>query len=376
MRKYIFLTILATLLIYGCEGSDKTKFTEEDLARIPLAPREGLPEASGGFALSVGGETITSDEIITEPLLEHFKSSAQQSSLEQFKKQVRPEIERLLTTRISNILLYQEARRKAGSSEDLEDALEKATESEMRRFIASFDGDYAKAEQVLKRMGMDWRSFRDYQKKMILSQDYIRQQLPENRPISYNEIVDRYNEMKEEFFTTPSTITFRLIDIEIPKLEITDPNIDRTKYARESAGELMERLRKGEDFGELAKQYSSGHRASYGGLWQPVQPSSLAPPYDVLAAEANGIEPGQLAGPIVAGDHIFIMELVEKKAKSFQPLEDVQKEVEAEITFDRQKKAADEFSDNLARQVTLAEKDRFENFCLERIYRLSRQQKK
>ena len=374
MRKYIILAISAALLIYGCEDSSKPKFTEEDLVRIPLSQREDLPEVSGGFALSVGGETITSDEIITEPLLEHFKSSAQQSSLEQFKKLAKPDIDQLLTTRISNILLYQEARRKAGSNEGLEDALEKATESEMRRFIASFDGDYARAEQVIKRMGMDWRSFRDYQKKMILSQDYIRQQLPENRPISYNEIVSRYNEMKDEFFSTPATIIFRLIDIQIPKLKITDPNIDRAKYARELAGELMGRLRKGEDFGELAKQYSSGHRASFGGLWTPLQPSSLAEPYDVLAAEADKIEPGQLAGPIEAGEHIFIMKLEEKRPKSYEPLEKVQKEVEAEITFDRQKKAADEFSNNLVRQITLTEKDRFVDFCLNRIYRLSRQQ--
>ena len=374
MRKYIILAISAALLIYGCEDSSKPKFTEEDLVRIPLSQREDLPEVSGGFALSVGGETITSDEIITEPLLEHFKSSAQQSSLEQFKKLAKPDIDQLLTTRISNILLYQEARRKAGSNEGLEDALEKATESEMRRFIASFDGDYARAEQVIKRMGMDWRSFRDYQKKMILSQDYIRQQLPENRPISYNEIVSRYNEMKDEFFSTPATIIFRLIDIQIPKLKITDPNIDRAKYARELAGELMGRLRKGEDFGELAKQYSSGHRASFGGLWTPLQPSSLAEPYDVLAAEADKIEPGQLAGPIEAGEHIFIMKLEEKRPKSYEPLEKIQKEVEAEITFDRQKKAADEFSNNLVRQITLTEKDRFVDFCLNRIYRLSRQQ--
>ena len=374
MRKYIILAISAALLIYGCEDSSKPKFTEEDLVRIPLSQREDLPEVSGGFALSVGGETITSDEIITEPLLEHFKSSAQQSSLEQFKKLAKPDIDQLLTTRISNILLYQEARRKAGSNEGLEDALEKATESEMRRFIASFDGDYARAEQVIKRMGMDWRSFRDYQKKMILSQDYIRQQLPENRPISYNEIVSRYNEMKDEFFSTPATIIFRLIDIQIPKLKITDPNIDRAKYARELAGELMGRLRKGEDFGELAKQYSSGHRASFGGLWTPLQPSSLAEPYDVLAAEADKIEPGQLAGPLETGEHIFIMKLEEKRPKSYEPLEKVQKEVEAEITFDRQKKAADEFSNNLVRQITLTEKDRFVDFCLNRIYRLSRQQ--
>jgi peptidyl-prolyl cis-trans isomerase SurA len=373
MRKYIFLTISAALLINGCEGH-KPKYTDEELINIPLAQREGLPEVSGGFVLAVGGETITSDEITTEPLLEHFRPLSQKSSHEQFKRQVRPEIEQLVNTRISNILLYQQARRKAGTGVDLEEALEKATESEVRRFIADFNGDYARAEESLKKMGMDWNSFRDFQKKMILSQDYVRQQLPENKPVTYNELVSCYNEMKDEFFSSPATITFRLIDIQIPKVELTDPNADRSEQAEKLADDLMERLRKGEDFGELAKKYSHDHMAYFGGLWKPLQPSSLASPYDVIATEADKMQTGQIAGPFEAGEHIFIVKLEEKKPKSCEPLEKVQKEVEAKINFDRRKKAADEFSDSLMRQTTLTEKDRFIDFCLEKIYSLCRQQ--
>jgi parvulin-like peptidyl-prolyl isomerase len=373
MRKCAFLTVLMLLLIAGCGGGDgsKPKFTEEELSLIPLAQREGLPEASGGFVLAVGGETIPSDEIITEPLLEYFRPIAQKSSFEQFKEQAGPELEQLLATRVSNILLYQQAKRDTGV--DIEDALEKATEAEVRNFVASFEGDYAKAEQALKKMGMDWRSFREYQKKMILSQDYIRQQLPEHRPVTYSELVSCYNELKEEFFAIPATITFRLIDIQISKLKAADPNRSQLEQARELANELVGRLQKGEDFGELAKQYSHDYRASFGGLWKPVQPQSLAKPYDILAAEAEKIEPGQIAGPIGGGEHIFIMKLEEKKPKSFQPLENVQKEVEAKITFDRRKKTVDEFSAKLVQEAALNERGKFIDFCLKKIYRLSNQ---
>jgi parvulin-like peptidyl-prolyl isomerase len=373
MRKCAFLTVLVLLLTYGCGGGSKPKFTEEELARIPLAQREGLPEASGGFVLTVGSETITSDEIITEPLLEYFRPIAKKSSLEQFKEQAKPELEQIITNRVSNILLYQQAKRDIGAGVDIEDAIEKVIEAEMRKFVVSFEGDYAKAEQALKRMGMDWRSFREYQKKMILSQDYIRRQLPEYGPIAYSELVNCYDELKEEFFAIPATITFRLIDIQISKLEVADPNDSQLEQARKLANELVGRLQKGEDFGELAKQYSHDHRASFGGLWKPVQPESLAKPYDILAAEAERIKPGQIAGPIEADGHIFIMKLEEKMPKSFQPLANVQKEVEAKIIFDRRKKAADEFSAKLVQQAALNERDKFTDFCLEKIYRLSRQ---
>ncbi len=368
MYKRVLLIISALLTTCGCEVSNKPNYTDEELEVIPLAQREGLPEASGGFVLAVGDETISSSEIITEPLLEHYRPIAQKSSLELFKKQAGPDLEQLLETRISNVLLYQQARREAGTATDLEDILEKVTESEVRRFITSFDGDYAKAEQALKKMGMDWRSFREYQKKMILSQDYIRKQLPENRSVTYNELVKCYNEMKDEFFATPATITFRLIDIQLPRLTVTDPNLSRLEQARALANDLMERLRKGEDFGKLARQYSHDHRASFGGLWQPVQPTSLARPYDILAAEADRLRPGQIAGPIETGGHIFIMKLVGERAKSYEPLENVQKKVEAKILFDQRKKAADEFSAKLIQQVALTERNRFIDFCLGKIY--------
>lgn len=371
MPKWSFLLAFVLLLAGGCMTKDKPKFTEEELSLIPLAQREGLPEASGGFVLAVGGETITSDEIINGPLLEYFRPTAQKSSFQQFKEQARPELERILVTRVSNILLYQQAKR--GMGVDIEDALERAAEAEVRKFITSFDGDYAKAEQALKQMGMDWRSFREYQKKMILSQDYIRRQLPEHRPITYRELVNCYNELREEFFAIPAMIKFRLIDIQTPKLEVADPNRSQLELARELANELVGRLQEGEDFGELAKQYSHGHRAPLGGLWKSVQPKSLAKPYDILAAEAEKIEPAQVAGPIEAGEHIFIMKLEEKKPKSFEPLENVQKEVEAKIIFDRRKKAVDEFSTKLVQQAALNERDKFIDFCLEKIYRMCRQ---
>jgi len=364
--------VLALLLVCGCGGS-KPKYTDAELALIPAVQKDGLPEASGGFVLAVGDETITSDEIITEPLLNYYKPIAQKSSFEKFEKQAGPELEQIITTKVSNILLYQQAKREAGEGVDIEAALEKATESETRSFIASFDGDYIKAEQALKKMGMNWTSFREYQKKMILSQDYIRRQLPERRPITRSELVACYNEMKDEFFALPTTITFRLIDIEPSKLEVTDPNVSRVEQARKLAQELMRRLQSREDFGELAKQYSHGYTASDGGLWRPVQPGSLAKPYDVLAVEAEKIESGQVAGPIEADEHIFIMKLEEKKAGGFEPLDNVQKEVESKILFGRREIASDQFAAGLAKQIAMGERDRFLNFCLKKIYRLSNQ---
>lgn len=361
MHKSAFLLMLGFLLTAGCGGSYKPKSTEE---------KTGLPEASGGFVLMVGGETVTSDGIIGS-LMEQLRPIAQASDFERFKEQAGPQVEQALMNKLSNILLYQKAKRLAG--EHIEDALEKEAQKEVRKFVVGFGGDYARAEEALKRMGMDWQSFREYQKKMILSRFFIASQLPKVGPITYSELLDCYNEMKDEFFAIEGTIKLRLIDIEVAKLEVANPNRSRLERAGELADELVGRIRAGEDFGKLAKQYSHGHRRDFGGLWKPRRPQSLAEPYDILAAEAEKIQPGDIAGPIETGtgEHIFIMKLEEKRPKSVKPLREVQKKVEEKIIFDRRKQAIDELEAKLVRQAAVGKRSEFIDFCLERIYRIS-----
>ena len=218
-------------------------------------------------------------------------------------------------------------------------------------------------------MGMDRRSFKERQKKIILSQEYIRQQLPENKPITYSELLDCYNKMKEEFFVRPAALKFRLIDIDVAKLEVAEANGNRQKQARELASELLGRIQAGEDFSKLAEERSG---VSFIGFSNPIQPANLQKPYDILAAEAERIEPGQITRPIETGEHIFIMKLEEKRPRSFKPLKEVQEEVEAKIMLDRRKLAIDEFMAKLMQQAALGEKGEFIDFCLEKIYRMSK----
>jgi len=369
VRKCVFLVMLALLPAEGCISRAKPKLTEEELALIPFAQREGLPECSGGLVLKVRGETITSDKIITEPLLEHFRPFAQNGNFQQFKERARPQLEQIVVSKVSDILIYQQAKKDAG--EQIEEALDRAAEAEVRKFVVSFDGDSARAEQAIKQMGMDWAGFKEYQKKMILTQYYIASQLPENRPVTYSELIEQYRKMKDEFFAVPARLKFRLIDIEVAKLEASNPNQTRQQLAKDLANELAGRIRAGEDFGELAKQYSHGHRRLFGGLWRPVQPESLAEPYDVLADRAEEIEPGQIAGPIETGGHIFIMKLEEKQQASVERFETVQKQVKAQIILKRRRAAINELSAKFMQQAAVSGQDNFVDFCLEKIYRMS-----
>jgi parvulin-like peptidyl-prolyl isomerase len=359
---------LCLILLAACTTGCKTQPAPPDPLPLATAQAEILPPASGGFVLAVGGQTITTDQILTDRLLDYFKPIAQKTDLERFKTLARPQLEQILAAEIVNVILYNQAKAKLG--EDAEERLDKLADEEVIKFVLSFGADRAKAEQAIKQMGMDWAAFKDYQKKMIVSQTYIASQMPETPPITYSELVAAYNEMKDTF-TMPATITFRLIDIEPSKLQVNDPNLNRLEQAGTLADELVSRINSGEDFAKLAEQYSNDHRASFGGLWKPVNPDSLAEPYDVLAAQAEKLQPGQIAGPIEAEGHIFIMKLEEKQPQTITPLEKVQKEVEAKINFQHRKDAVDKLTASLVEQAASSQRREFIEFCLEKIYRVS-----
>ena len=183
--------------------------------------------------------------------------------------------------------------------------------------------------------------------------------------------MDCYERIKDKYFARASKIRFRLIDIQPGKFELQDPNDDPWQLANKMVYKLMGLIKSGEDFGELAKKYSHGDWRDFGGLWRAVQPSSLAEPYDILAAEAEKIKQGEVAGPIVTKQHIFIMKLEEKQIAGYEPFEDVQELVREKILLDRQNEATEKLYAEIRWQAKLSNTDKFVDFCLEKIYRIS-----
>jgi len=373
--KVLAWSFAALFFIGSCGNSDDPGSGQDQLQRSTLIRKAGQPGV-----LVVGSEVVTCDEIIATPmeynqmivsLAELLAPVAQSGSLEQFKQWTRPRVDEVVTSRISYILLYQQAKRQAG--QNIDEALEKAAEKEWRRFVLRFGGDEAKAEEALRQQKIDRKGFKDYWKKEFLRQSYIASKLGGNRPITQRELLQCYNDMKDKSFALPANLTFRLIDIEPAKLQIADPQQDSLESARKLAEELVNRIRAGEDFAELAKQYSHGYMREFGGLSRPVNPESLAKPYDVLADAAEKIEPGQVADPIEVEGHIFIMKLEEKRSKSYEPFEKVQEQLEQKILADRQKEAIEKLNAELMEQMVLSDKDSFVDFCLEKIYRMNKQ---
>lgn len=365
MRRATLLILAVGLVLAGCE--DKPLFTPEEMAKLPLAKRDGLPEVSGGFTLVVGDQTITSDEVIS-PVFEKLAAAAQRTDFEKFRSVAEPEIEHQLMDRIVNALLYSRAKKDAGDK--LDDELDKVTTAEVRKYVMDFGGDYAKAEQSLKQMGMDWSKFEQYKKRYILSQSYLAQKLPKDQPITYSEMMSAYDATKEQLYGTPGVLRFRLIDLEPAKMRDIDANRPRQEQAMEFIDGIVKRIKQGEDFGQVANEYLKVNNALTAGDVNTA-PDSLVSPYDVLAQKAAAMKPGETAGPIEAKGHIFVMRLVEYQPKNVEPFENVQNQVKARISFERMRQAIDKVNEQFVEQASAADRAKFVDFCVREIYRVA-----
>ena len=367
MRKIAYVLTITLLIIAGC-GEKKPEFSEEQMDYIPPPQRTNLPPASGGFVIAVGDETITADQII-EPLLPHFAEAARETDFDTFVAQAAPKINDYLTTQISNILLYQMAKKDA--PESIDEILEAEAEKRVREFIISFKGDYAKAEQELKRMGMDWEKFKEYQKRVMLSQSYISAQLPEDMTPTYTELLEYYDAVKDSEYIKPALIHFWLIDIMPKKMDFEGTDEEKNQKTKEFAMMVFKRIQDGADFAEMAKKYSHGHKSQAGGKWNPISPDSLAPPYDILAVAAERTEPGKVVGPIDVRNHFFIMKLIEKKGRNVQTFEQVQSQIEAKMSFEKRRRAVDELGYKLVQQAAIGNKAPFIAYCARRIHEIA-----
>lgn len=377
MQKYVVVGLIL-LFFSGCDDTQK-RLKDSEMERAAITQKIELAEDAGGLVLIISGDTLTSDDVInaqafmggkiTTPI-DFFKPMAQTVSLELFKQSAKEQFEQVLIGSISNTVLYQYAKRQAGDR--AEEALEQAAQNEYRRFVLSYGGNQAEADEALKERGLDRKRYIENLKREILVQSYVTSKLPsDNRPITHRQLLEAYDEMKDQNFARIARIRFRLIDIHPSEMGAADPNQNQ-KLAKEQADKLLTRITSGEDFGALARAYSNGPMRISGGLWRPMQPTSLMAPYDALAAETEKMKQGEIAGPIVVEGHVFIMKLEEKQDAGYEPFESVQEQVREYIIEKRRIEAREPLYARIREQAKLGRTDEFIEFCLEKIYRTSR----
>ena len=149
-------------------------------------------------------------------------------------------------------------------------------------------------------------------------------------PVSDEEVEELYEKNREQY-KRPAGFQARQIFLESPPDDSSEPGAGEARAkARATLDEVLAKLKAGEDFASLARQYSQNpYAADLGGMLGWINAGDSGAPEIEEAVFA--LNPGEVTPPVRMRDGYHILRLEEKKEARDLPLDEVKAGIVAEI---------------------------------------------
>ena len=248
---------------------------------------------------------VVGDEIITTQDLQLYISNAIRGQSPAKVAEIRKDA---LDSIINRELIYLEFKRLKGQLP--QDFLQRHINAEINRFA---NGDERLFEQQLYEQGLTMKEYRERMSKNLAVELLTHEKVAKGVYFSEQDVQDYYDSHQEDFRVQPK------VRIAVIRLK------EDGKYAGkvpETIEEIRQKLAHGEEFGELAKEYSEGVNASEGGDlgWQ----TALTPALQLLTTKMSVGEINH--NPIVIGNSQYLVKLLGYDPGGVLPLDPEQKE--------------------------------------------------
>jgi len=185
------------------------------------------------------------------------------------------------------------------------------------RIAGQFEGDRSKFLAYLKARGTTQLDFRREIEEDIIFHYMQGEQRKSQSIVSPVRIETFYTENKDQFYREDE-VHLRLI-----QLTRSDGETDATLLAQ--ASQIMARLKNGEKFEELAKEYSRDARRARGGDWGKLKRSDFRKEFSDVAF---GLKAGEASEPLLLPEGCFILFAEERKYAGIQPIDEVRDQIE------------------------------------------------
>ena len=182
-----------------------------------------------------------------------------------------------------------------------------------------------------QRSGMSEQDYRDELRRQILEGKMLNLRVRGKMRITDEELKNTYRdavkEERERLEYHPAWIVLRILPGSSPAA---------VAERRALAKQLADRAREGENFGELAKQYSDDtttrDKGGDLGIRAPIHtPAAQGGKRPVLAQELEDVmmrlEPGEISDPLEIGDAIGVLQLVSRQKSVYTSFEDARDEM-------------------------------------------------
>src|SRR5580698_927229 len=206
-----------------------------------------------------------------------------------------------------------------------------------------FDNDRSKFLAYLRARGTTMRDYRKEVEEDIIYNYMMHQQHKSQSIVSPVKIEQYYKENKDRFYQDDS-VHLRLIQLS-RAAGSTDGEL------RGQADSILLRLRSGEKFEDLAKEYSSDSRHAKGGDWGWMKRSDLKPQSPPLACRESlfAVKKGECSEPVILPEGCFLLYADDRKYAGIQSLDDVRDQIERVLVQQMSRESEDRWLERLRR---------------------------
>jgi parvulin-like peptidyl-prolyl isomerase len=245
-------------------------------------------------------------------------------------------------------------------NEVLNDGLEQLIERQL--ILHDFDVQYSKLpdsvlddwvqDSIRKRFGDRITLMKTLQAQGTTYEEY-RQQIRDQNIVTYMRSknvsqaivvspykIKNYYLAHQDDFKVEDEIKLRMIVLNKTSPDDTD--------ARRMANEILDQIKQGATFQQMASLYSQGSQRSQGGDWGWVQRSVLR---KELADVAFKLEPGKISDVIEMPEACYLMLVEQKRSTHIRPLNEVRDDIETTLRAQEQKQLEQQWIDSLKKKT-------------------------
>ena len=370
MKSYLttlaWLVVSAAVFFVGCESSTVTEPQTQTIE--PNAPAEAEPEAvkpsepaaaepettelnvpaetaaepcKPGVAVTVNGIDILETDLdaMIKPQLERMTAQSAKlppEFIEQYTTQLRQQVREKM---IAMSLLDQEAKA-SDITVNEEEVLEKIKDiAAQQQPPLSLDDFKAKVEAY----GQSFDELKQQLQKQLAYQKLLETRFGNELNFTQEDAQKYYSENKQQY-EIPEQLRASHILI---KPATGDPNIDPNEalaQAKAKAQDLLEQIRQGADFAELAKANSDCGSAARGGDLGLFGRGEMVPPFEKAAFE---LKPGQVSDLVETRFGYHIIKVTDHKDPNVTPFDQVKGDIVKMIKQTKQRSVAARYIESL-----------------------------
>ncbi|MEO5349326.1 MAG: peptidylprolyl isomerase [Magnetococcus sp. YQC-3] len=320
---------LFSMLVSGCAGGwfVPAQAAEPRPVPVPQSFDGGMPKSDKPFAV-VGDEIITGDAFraaVAQGARQKFYHGAiPEGGMARFQREVGQSL-------VDRLLLLQEAS-KRGIKPDAE---------EVAKVIAGYEKRYASAPR--------WQAEREKMLPGLTRELEAQSQLKQlelqvrTLPEPTIEVVQAYYDAHPDKFTEPVNQRLSLILLKVA----SSAGGDAWKEAQAEAVRLVEKLRGGADFAELARIHSGDLSASAGGVMDNTHAGTLSPEVEQLLEK---MQPGEISDPILVLEGVAIFRLEGRTAPTKVSFDRARERAQGLLMREQSESAWEAFKQQLRQQ--------------------------